>query len=160
MAKIKKRISYKEAEEMIKIIGERLKDIKFGVYGSYIRKEETIGDLDMLIKEEDLEKVKELLKDLPFYERIEFYSLPRDYYNSWESFALYLIGSGKFNIWLRSIAKRKGYLLNQYGLFKRDNGEMITSKEKEIFQILNIEFIPYEKRKGIYQKEWKSYIRK
>ncbi|MCS7250020.1 MAG: hypothetical protein NZ608_03700 [candidate division WOR-3 bacterium] len=160
MAKIKKRISYKEAEEMIKIIGERLKDIKFGVYGSYIRKEETIGDLDMLIREEDLEKVKELLKDLPFYERIEFYSLPKDYYNSWESFALYLIGSGKFNIWLRSIAKRKGYLLNQYGLFKRDNGEMISSKEKEIFQILNIEFIPYEKRKGIYQKEWKSYIRK
>ncbi len=159
MAKIEKRITYQEAEEMIKIIENRLKNIKFGIYGSYIRKEETIGDFDMLVKEEDLEKVKELLKDLPFYDRIEFYSLPKDYYNSWESFALYLIGSGKFNVWLRSIAKRKGYLLNQYGLFKRDNNERITSKEEEIFQILNIEFIPYEKRKEIYEKDWKNYLK-
>ena len=77
MAKIEKRITYQEAEEMIKIIENRLKNIKFGIYGSYIRKEETIGDFDMLVKEEDLEKVKELLKDLPFYDRIEFYSLPK-----------------------------------------------------------------------------------
>jgi len=85
--------------------------------------------------------------------------LPKDYYDAWESFALYLIGSGKFNIWLRSIAKRKGYLLNQYGLFKRENGKRVSSKEKEIFQILNIKFIPYEKRKEIYEKEWKNYLK-
>uniref|UniRef100_A0A7V4FDS2 Uncharacterized protein n=1 Tax=candidate division WOR-3 bacterium TaxID=2052148 RepID=A0A7V4FDS2_UNCW3 len=159
MAKIEKRITYEEAEKMVKIMEDRLKNIKYGIYGSYIRKEETIGDFDILVKEEDLEKVKEILKDLPFYERIEFYSLPKDYYDAWESFALYLIGSGKFNIWLRSIAKRKGYLLNQYGLFKRENGKRVSSKEKEIFQILNIKFIPYEKRKEIYEKEWKNYLK-
>ena len=159
MAKIKERIPYKEAEKIVKIIEEKLSGIKFGIYGSFIRKEETIGDLDILVYEKDLEKVRALLKELPFYQRIEIYSLAEEYRDAWESFALYLIGCGKFNIWLRGIAKKKGYLLNQYGLFDRENFKLITNKEKEIFSTLNISFIPYEKRKEIYKKEWKNYLK-
>lgn len=160
MAKIEKRISYEEAKEIAKIINKKLKDIRYGIYGSFIRKEETIGDFDILVNEEDLEKVREILKDMPFYQRLEIYSLPKEYENSWESFALYLIGSGKFNVWLRGIAKRKGYLLNQYGLFKRKDGKLITTKEKEIFEILKIDFIPYEKRSEKYQGEWQNYLKR
>uniref|UniRef100_A0A7V5XH00 DNA polymerase beta thumb domain-containing protein n=1 Tax=Thermodesulfobacterium geofontis TaxID=1295609 RepID=A0A7V5XH00_9BACT len=90
--------------------------------------------------------------------RLEIYYLPEEYKNSWESFALYLIGSGKFNVWLRGIAKRKNFLLNQYGLFNRDTGELIITKEKEIFEILGVRFIPYEKRKEIYKKEWRKFL--
>lgn len=71
-----------------------------------------------------------------------------------------MIGSGKFNIWLRGIAKRKNFLLNQYGLFNRETWELITTKEEEIFQILGIKFIPYEKRKELFKKEWKNYLLK
>ncbi|MEO0254434.1 MAG: hypothetical protein ABIN20_03305 [candidate division WOR-3 bacterium] len=161
MARIKERISLKECEEIVKKIEEVLnkENIKFGVYGSYIRKEETIGDIDLLINEKDSEKVRKILKKFPFYDRIEIYSLPEEYKDSWESFSLYLIGSGKFNVWLRGIAKRRGFLLNQYGLYKRDTGEQVTTKEKEIFEILGIEFIPYERRKEIYRNEWKNYLK-
>jgi len=44
------------------------------------------------------------------------------------------------------------------GLFNRDTGELITTKEKEIFEILGVRFIPYEKRKEIYKKEWENYL--
>uniref|UniRef100_A0A7V4JP19 DNA polymerase beta domain protein region n=1 Tax=Thermodesulfobacterium geofontis TaxID=1295609 RepID=A0A7V4JP19_9BACT len=160
MAKIKERIPFLESQkivEQIKKILEKEK-IKFGIYGSYIRKEDTIGDIDILVNERDYEKTKNILRNFPFYERLEIYYLPEEYMDSWESFALYLIGSGKFNVWLRGIAKRKNFLLNQYGLFSRDTGELIATKEKEIFEILGIRFIPYEKRKEIYKKEWKDFL--
>ncbi|MEO0260081.1 MAG: hypothetical protein ABIM77_05000 [candidate division WOR-3 bacterium] len=161
MAKIKERISLSECEEIVKKIEEIFKkeNIEFGIYGSYIRKEETIGDVDILVNEKDYERAKNILKKFDFYERIEIYSLPEEYKDSWESFSLYLIGSGKFNVWLRGIAKRKGFLLNQYGLYKRDKWEIVARKEKEIFEILGIEFIPYEKRKEIYKNEWKNYLK-
>ena len=160
MAKIKERISFSESQKIVEQIEKILKKekIKFGIYGSYIRKENTIGDIDILVNERDYEKTKNILKNFPFYERLEIYYLPEEYKDSWESFALYLVGSGKFNVWLRGIAKRKNFLLNQYGLFNRDTGELITTKEKEIFEILGVRFIPYEKRKEIYKKEWKSYL--
>lgn len=142
--------------EKIREILEKEK-VEFGIYGSFIRREATIGDIDILVNEKDYERVKNILKNLPFYERIEIYYLPEEFKNSWESFALYLIGSGKFNVWLRGIAKRKNFLLNQYGLFNRNTGELITTKEKEIFEILGVKFIPYEKRKEIFKKEWKNY---
>jgi DNA polymerase (family 10) len=160
MAKIKERITFSESQKIVEQIEKILKkeNIKFGIYGSYIRKENTIGDIDILVNERDYEKTKNILKNFPFYERLEIYYLPEEYKDSWESFALYLVGSGKFNIWLRGIAKRKNFLLNQYGLFNRDTGELITTKEKEIFEILGVRFIPYEKRKEIYKKKWKNYL--
>jgi DNA polymerase (family 10) len=160
MAKIKERITFSESQKIVEQIEKILKkeNIKFGIYGSYIRKENTIGDIDILVNERDYEKTKNILKKFPFYERLEIYYLPEEYKDSWESFALYLVGSGKFNVWLRGIAKRKNFLLNQYGLFNRDTGELITTKEKEIFEILGVRFIPYEKRKEIYKKEWKNYL--
>ncbi|WP_041430339.1 nucleotidyltransferase family protein [Thermodesulfobacterium geofontis] len=160
MAKIKERITFSESQKIVEQIEKILKkeNIKFGIYGSYIRKENTIGDIDILVNERDYEKTKNILKNFPFYERLEIYYLPEEYKDSWESFALYLVGSGKFNVWLRGIAKRKNFLLNQYGLFNRDTGELITTKEKEIFEILGVRFIPYEKRKEIYKKEWKNYL--
>lgn len=160
MAKIKERISFYEGEKIVQKIKEILnkENIKFGIYGSYIRKEQTIGDIDILVNEKDYDKTKNILKNFPFYERLEIYYLPEEYKNSWESFALYLIGSGKFNIWLRGIAKRKNLLLNQYGLFNRETWELLTTNEKEIFKILGVKFIPYEKRKEIFKNEWKNYL--
>ena len=63
---------------------------------------------------------------------------------------LYSTGSKKFNIKLRSLAKRNGYLLNQYGIFKyRDDQKIINPHDKPInvnsetdfFKILNIPYV-------------------
>lgn len=57
---------------------------------------------------------------------------------------LYAIGSGKFNLRMRAVAKRKGYLLNQRGLYKRLENDVLEAvpikNEKDIFDILNIRY--------------------
>uniref|UniRef100_A0A7C6EE25 DNA polymerase beta thumb domain-containing protein n=1 Tax=candidate division WOR-3 bacterium TaxID=2052148 RepID=A0A7C6EE25_UNCW3 len=97
-----------------------------------------------MVLEKDKELVKELLKDIAGGERIEIYGAQKD---DWESQLLYLYGSGNFNIMMRALAKRKGYLLNQYGLFDRKTNQRITTKEKKIFELLGLNWIPPEQRK-------------
>lgn len=57
---------------------------------------------------------------------------------------LFATGSGFFNIRMRAVAKRKGYLLNNHGLFKKNNGNILEklpiNTEKAIFEILNISY--------------------
>ena len=59
---------------------------------------------------------------------------------------IYSTGSKEFNIFMRSTAKKQGYLLNQKGLFKnsvRING---LKKEEDYFKYLNIKYIKPELR--------------
>lgn len=58
---------------------------------------------------------------------------------------LYLTGSKQHNIKMRSIARRKKYLLNQKGIYK--NKKIINIKsEKDIFNILDIKYVTPENR--------------
>lgn len=58
---------------------------------------------------------------------------------------LYFTGSGIFNRNMRTYALKKGYKLNEYGLFKMKDGKpgfkMATKEEKDIFRILGLEFV-------------------
>lgn len=58
---------------------------------------------------------------------------------------LFATGSGQFNIRMRAVAKRKGYLLNQRGLYK--NGKKVLIRdEKHLFKILNMTYrLPVER---------------
>lgn len=162
MAKVKDRISFKEAEEIVKDIESILKGkgIRFGVFGSYVRHEETIGDLDLLAYEKDCELIRSLLKNCPYFGRLEIYCIPEENKESWETFAMYLTGSGAFNIWIRSIARNKGYLLSQYGLFDRKSGKLISVKEEEIFDLLKLNYIPPEMRSEKHRSKWPTYFKK
>ena len=57
---------------------------------------------------------------------------------------MFAIGSGSFNIRMRSVAKKKGYLLNNHGLWKKTSvnilEKMPIKTEKEIFDFLNIKY--------------------
>lgn len=55
---------------------------------------------------------------------------------------LFAIGSGIFNVRMRATAKRKNYLLNQYGLFDLATKKRIEIKtEAEIFEKLGMKYI-------------------
>lgn len=58
---------------------------------------------------------------------------------------LYVTGSRNFNIKMRQSAKKKGYVLNQKGLFKKEDDEQKKSipakTEKDIFDFLNVKYI-------------------
>jgi DNA polymerase beta len=57
---------------------------------------------------------------------------------------LFATGSGLFNIRMRSLAKKKGYLLNHRGLYKKISDTVLekipVKSETEIFRILNMTY--------------------
>jgi DNA polymerase/3'-5' exonuclease PolX len=61
-------------------------------------------------------------------------------YESFYSALLYFTGPGDFNRNMRSIAKKQGYKLSEYGLMKDNKNEKISS-EKDIFDLLGIKYI-------------------
>jgi DNA polymerase/3'-5' exonuclease PolX len=78
------------------------------------------------------------------YLKIDIFSTPVKYQHA---MLLYAIGSKKSNIKMRSLARRKGYILNQYGLYKlkdynTKNAEpMPVKSERDFFKILKIPYV-------------------
>lgn len=57
------------------------------------------------------------------------------------SMMLYSTGSKDHNILMRSNAKKKGFLLNQEGLYERETNNLIpTNSEREIFEKIGMEY--------------------
>ena len=56
---------------------------------------------------------------------------------------LFATGSGTFNVRMRAVAKRKGYLLNHKGIYKKNGVQLRRlpiSKEEDIFKLLNMKY--------------------
>lgn len=82
--------------------------------------------------------------------RIDIRFIPND---SWATGVLYFTGPGDFNRKMRELAGELGYKLNEFGLFKitqiknKEVAKLIpTSYEKEIFDLLGMEYLPPELR--------------
>lgn len=61
-------------------------------------------------------------------------------YISFYTSLLYFTGSKNFNTNMRKLAKKQGYKLNEYGLFKNKKQIKVYS-EKDIFDTLNMQFV-------------------
>jgi DNA polymerase/3'-5' exonuclease PolX len=62
-------------------------------------------------------------------------------YDSYYSAILYFTGSKDFNKKMRLIAIEMGYTLNEYGLFNDKNKRFSINSEKDIFDLLNMEYL-------------------
>jgi len=61
----------------------------------------------------------------------------------------YFTGSKEHNVALRQRAQRMGLTLNEYGLSRVDNGEVVASRtEREIYEALGLDWIPPEMREN------------
>jgi len=133
------------------------------VAGSYRRGAETVGDLDILVSgnpdvstaENKIYKVfpdhttlasgetKIAFVIFPQNLQVDIRFVPED---SWGAALLYFTGSKDYNVMMRKVAIEKGYLLNEYGLFK--DGEYIAGKtEKEVCEKLGLPYKDPKKRK-------------
>jgi DNA polymerase/3'-5' exonuclease PolX len=149
------------------------KNLIFTIAGSYRRGKQTSGDIDILISNPHKfnknilrEFADNISKDENFIvlfsigdERLTFIfrSSYRNNYkvrqidilnlsiDKYYPGILYFTGSGEFNEAMRGYAKRKGYLLNQNGLFKNKKKIIVTS-EKEIFYELGLKYIEPKER--------------
>ncbi len=70
--------------------------------------------------------------------RIDIRFVPFD---SYYSALLYFTGSANLNTKMRQIAKDKGYKLSEYGLFDREGKPFKINSERDIFKLLNMEYL-------------------
>lgn len=163
-------ITRKEAEKWKEIIEKIIESNDVLLGGSYLMGKSVINDIDIMIivsSEEDIEpmmtKVIEGLKENNMWKdgieksglaivsdnkkiyHMDIRVVPRD---SLGSYLLYFGSGEQFSRKIRLFAKRKGYKLNQWGLYK-NNKKIAGKDEKEIFEILNIPYIKPKNRTDI-----------
>lgn len=130
------------------------------VAGSYRRRRDTVGDLDVLVTAEDgaavgnklvhYENVAEVLAHGPTRTtvvlrsglQVDVRAVPEQSYGAT---LLYFTGSKAHNIALRGLANEHGWKLNEYGLFAGKR-RIAGAAEEEIYHKLGLDFIPPELR--------------
>ena len=130
------------------------------VAGSYRRRRDTVGDLDVVVTAADgaavgnklvgYENVAEVLAHGPTRTtvvlrsglQVDVRAVPE---RSYGAALLYFTGSQAHNIALRGIAAHRGWKLNEYGLFS-GRRRIASLTEEEIYNKLRLAFIPPELR--------------
>ena len=149
------------AEPLFEYLNKNSAIEQITIAGSYRRHKETIGDLDILVTSEkpkeiidyfvDYDQVKEVIsrgttKSTIILEadfQIDLRVVDKESYGS---ALLYFTGSKSHNIKLRSMAQDKKYKINEYGMFKDEDKREAGKREKEIYRLLNLEYIEPELR--------------
>jgi DNA polymerase (family 10) len=161
-----RRMLLNEAETQANAIVAYLKaggDIEqLEVAGSYRRRRETIGDLDILVTSTDSSKVMERWAR---YDEVAAVLSKGDTRGTvklrgglqvdvravepaaYGAALLYFTGSKAHNIELRKIAQAQSYKLNEYGLFKGTR-RVAGKTEAEVYAKLGIDWIPPELREA------------
>ena len=168
------RISYGDARKIAtKVINllKKLKEVeKIEYMGSLRRKKETVGDIDILVSSNNVEKIVNKFIKIPgvirvlvsgktktsvLYEDQIQIDLRVVKIGEFGSASQYFTGSLEHNVIMRKIAISKNMKLSEYGLFDK-NGKLIeSSSEKKIYKILGLNFIPPSERIG--SKEFDKY---
>ncbi len=131
--------------------------------GSLRRKKSTIGDIDIVVRTKKSELVLKKFVKLKFVKQVlgigeekatiitgDGIQVDCRVFTDEEFGAglLYFTGDKQHNIWLRKIAIKKGWKLNEYGLFDKKNKRIAGKTEEEIYDALGIRMLPPEKRIG------------
>lgn len=132
------------------------------VCGSVRRRRETVGDIDILATSTKPAKVMERFLNLPVIASVYAHGATKTMVKlkngldadlrvvSGESFGAavnYFTGSKDHNIALREIAIKKGWKLNEYGLF-RGKKVIAGRTEEELYQKLGLRYIEPEMREN------------
>ncbi len=131
--------------------------------GSYRRRRETIGDIDILAEAEKSKEIMEYFVSMPNVEKIiakgktkssvrldigidaDLRVVPE---KSFGAALQYFTGSKDHNIELRKIAIKRGWKLNEYGLFDAKNRQIAGRTEEEIYKKLGLDWMPPEMREN------------
>ena len=156
-----KRIERHKAIAIAAELRERLTNANTSIIvgGSIRRGKPTVGDIDLVAvcnNQKATDTLNDTLGELFGYCKKKPQRAKR--FGSWQDIGinvfdcnpqevgaalLFCTGSGTFNIKMRSIAKRRGLLLNRYGLFNRDDvreNVCPATDEQSIFSALRIPF--------------------
>jgi DNA polymerase/3'-5' exonuclease PolX len=172
---LEKRIPYKEGLKHNEIIKNVLKknnnNIEFDMVGSFRRKNKDMGDIDILIKDNDTINLNDIIQELKqsnyiietlangkkkFMGICKIENLPprridilltnkKHYYFT----LLYFTGSYNHNIIMRKNALKKGFSLSEYGYTDVKTNKLIDydiNSEEDIFKIIDMDYVKPELR--------------
>lgn len=158
------RMLLRDAGDRVEGIGRHLDPVeaieRWEVAGSFRRRKETVGDLDILIQAEDRDQATDAILELRDLDevlgrgeekvsvkmsdglQVDFRFFDK---KSFGSAMLYFTGSKAHGIKLRKLAGERTWKLNEYGLFKGEN-LLAGSSEEAIYHRLNLQWISPELR--------------
>jgi DNA polymerase (family X) len=161
-----------EIYPLIKQIETRLlkfKGVKNAVVaGSFRRMKETVGDIDFVVASNDVEKVMNYFVSMPEIDEVlgkgstktfvrlnnrmdaDLLVVPEE---SFGSALQYFTGSKEHGVAMRKIALAKGLHLNEWGIFDTSQHRIAGSTEQEVYQTLDLEWIPPEMRENLGEVE-------
>ncbi len=159
----RKRMPLYQALEVAKSFIQPLKNLKevekIEVAGSLRRRKETIRDIDILITSSNPSKVMEEFTALKNVKEVLAKGPTKSSVLSRQNIQvdlrvveeacfgaalMYFTGSKNFNISLRQYALKKGYKINEYGVFKIEKGrerKVAGETEDEIFKLFKMSYI-------------------
>jgi len=157
-------IAYIDGSNYVDYLKKCKKIDKISIAGSLRRMKETIGDLDILASSEYPDEVMEyfvkyhdvqnvlmkgstktsvLLNDAL---QVDLRVVKKE---SFGAALQYFTGSKEHNVAMRGLAIKKGYKLNEYGLFDKKTEKYITGKnEEDIYKKLGLSYIEPELREN------------
>ncbi len=158
------RITYAEASTIAEAVVDHMRAcpavVRLEIAGSFRRRRETVGDLDVLAASDNPQAVIErffccpaVIKALGSGDtrasavlnsgfQVDLRVVPE---SSWGAALVYFTGSQAHCIHLRRIAQSQGLLLNEYGLYR--GGEAIAGREEEeVYNRLGLSWVPPELR--------------
>jgi DNA polymerase (family 10) len=134
------------------------------IAGSARRRKETVGDLDILVSSNNPVAVTDYFVSMPPIVRVLGKGPTKSTVvlenmlqmdlrvispESYGAALQYFTGSKEHNVKLRTIAVKNGFKLNEYGLFRRENDELVAAEdEAEIYERLGMQWIPPELREN------------
>lgn len=130
--------------------------------GSFRRGRPDVGDLDLVVATRDPRGVLDAFAAAPEVERVLLHGdtkcsiaaaggfqvdcravAPEQFGAAWQ----YFTGSAAHNVRLRGLALRQGLTLNEYGLFRLDDGARVAgATEEEVYAALGLRWIPPAER--------------
>ena len=132
------------------------------IAGSYRRRKETVGDLDILVVAEDYPKVSEYFIKYPHIKEVYSAGLTRSTVfldnnlqidlravgkESYGSALHYFTGSKSHNISIRKMAIEFGMKVNEYGVYKNDK-RIAGKSEEEVYKAVGLKYIEPELREN------------
>ena len=139
------------------------------IAGSMRRNRETIGDIDVLVASLEPEAVRQAFLSTEGIKEVLAEGETKSRVISEEGMGVdlrviepksfapalhYFTGSKEHNTRLRQRARDRGWKLNEYGLWNEAGEALSTPEEKDIFNLLDLAWIPPELREDNGEIEW------
>jgi len=170
------RMYWSEADLVVQSLREHLLAVpgiqQLEFTGSYRRGKETVGDIDILVVAKDPAAVMDQLDRYEDREevlargdtkmsirtyrglQVDLRVVPAE---SFGAALQYFTGSKEHNVIVRGMAKDRGLKINEYGVFRvEDGGEtrVAGATEEEVYQAIGLPVFPPELREGRREFEW------